>query len=210
MARVTVVNKSMKDQTCGRCGKELPKGSAYRWAKPGFRSRTRLIRCMDGACSFRPSDLCTSNLKEAYAAQELLEDAASDWGIGVELEDLDVSDLETAIEEAKGMAEGVRELYEEANSSWEENSGSENYEFTEKVEALEAWESELEDTDFDDKPEYEGPEDPGEQAEGQDDHEYEELVADYERAQQEFETELEEWADACRDAVVEAAGNLPV
>lgn len=151
MARVTTVNKSMKDQTCGRCGKPIPKGSTYRWAKPGFRSRTRLIRCTE--CPFRQSELTTSNLAGLYAAQEALYDAKDAWDEGAPT---DTDDLVAAIDDAVSSAQEVADLYQEANDAWEQNSGSVNDEFTEKIEAIEAWIGELEAVEFE-EPDTEDP-----------------------------------------------------
>ena len=194
MARVTRVTKSMKDQTCGRCRKELPKGSPYQWAKPGFRSRTRLIRCLD--CNFRQSELTTSLLSTAYAAQENLEDAVDSW------DGEDAQELTDALEAAAEEAQECYDAYDEANSSWEDNSGSENYEFTEKRDAIEQWQDALRSVDFDERPE----EPVQDQGVVGDDHDQ----AAWDEEYAAWETELDEWVDACRDAVREACGELSV
>jgi hypothetical protein len=200
MARVTRVNKSMKDQTCGRCGVELPKGSAYQWAKPGFRSRTRLIRCL--SCSFRPSELTTSLVSTAYAAQEDLQDAIDSW------DGDDAQDLTDALEAAADGAQECYDAYDEANSAWEDNSGSENDDFVERRDAIEAWQDELRDVDFDDRPEDPELEDPGPQGDDEDDHDYEARVAEHTSAVEEYETEVADWIEACRDLAQTACDEL--
>lgn len=77
MARVNYVKSCRKDQgSCGKCGKELPAGSAYRWWK--FRYGGRRVRCMDPACAPRRSDLTQSEIKGTiYDIQEELEEAIS-------------------------------------------------------------------------------------------------------------------------------------
>lgn len=152
MARITTVTKSMKDQTCGRCGKDLPKGSAYQWAKPGFRSRTRLIRCL--GCAFRQSELTTSLKGIAYAAQEAGEDALAEW------DSEDVGVLEAIRDAVVEGATECLEAYQEAQDAWTENGAWENSEWDEYISELESWVDELEGLDFeeyvDDDPEDEG------------------------------------------------------
>lgn len=155
MARVTTVTKSMKDLVCGRCGEALPKGGAYRWAKPGFRTRTRLIRCTKPECSFRQSELTTSKLSEVYAAQE---DALDE----IEAAE-DVEGLESALTDAADRAREVAQEYRDAA----EAMGDAGAEMEERADELDSWADELEAVQFDDPPpEEEGDlEDPAELAE---------------------------------------------
>lgn len=143
MARITTVNRSTQDYGCGRCGDPIPKGSQYRWAKPGFRSRGKLIRCMKPECSFRQSELTTSNKSIAYAAQESGTDDLDAWDRET-FEDLE------AIRDA--VVEGATECleqYQSAQDAWGESSGgAENEEWAEYIGSLEAWIDELEGLDL--------------------------------------------------------------
>ncbi len=153
MARVTTVQKSMKELTCGRCRTVLPKGSAYRWAKPGFRSRTRLIRCMASACSFWSSELTTSKLAEVYAAQEDALEAID----GAET----IEDLEGILTDAAERAQAVAEEYREAA----EAMGEAGYEMEERADEIDGWADTLTDVQFEELPEVDEVDEEAEQAE---------------------------------------------
>lgn len=104
------VIKAQKPTKCGKCGKEIAKGDSYRWWK--FRYGGRRVRCMDSACSPRPSEMINSPfLSQAAALSEGLEDAVAAFE-----SDLDVDALQGAVEEA---ASGFRELGEEAQGSFD-------------------------------------------------------------------------------------------
>lgn len=149
MARVTTVQKSMKDLVCGRCGGAIPRGSAYRWAKPGFRSRTRLVRCPGAGCSFRTSELTTSKLSEVYAAQE---DAL------IEVDGAEsVDDLESILTDAADRARDVAQEYRDAA----EAMGEAGTEMEERADQIEEWADSLGDVSFEDAPE--GEEEDGEE-----------------------------------------------
>ncbi len=145
MARVTTVQKSLKDQVCGRCQAALPKGSAYQWAKPGFRSRTRLIRCL--ACPFRQSELTTSKLAEVYAAQE---DALEEVNVAE-----DTEAMESALSDAADRVREVAEEYREAA----EAMGDAGAEMEERADQLEEYADALGDVQFEDAPEEDPEED---------------------------------------------------
>jgi len=126
-ARVKHVKRAQKEYTCGKCRNTIAKSDPYRWAKPGFRSKTKLVRCMTPACVFRPSELDTSKMSDAYAAIEGAED--------------DLGGCET-IEDAKGVfeacAEGLRGVageYQEASDQWADGQGHE--EWQERADMLE-------------------------------------------------------------------------
>lgn len=104
------VIKAQKTTKCGKCGKEIAKGDSYRWWK--FRYGGRRVRCMDSACSPRPSEMINSPfLSTAASLAEGLEDAVASFE-----SDLDVDALQGAVEEA---ASGFRELGEEAQGSFD-------------------------------------------------------------------------------------------
>jgi hypothetical protein len=101
IAKITRVQKAAKDQgECGRCGKPLPKGSAYRWFTVGFRSTFKQRRCMDIACDPKSSELESSKLAGIYALQE---------GFDVSTYTT-IDDIKTAVQE---VADGVREIADE-------------------------------------------------------------------------------------------------
>lgn len=114
IARVTVVNKSIKPGTCEKCRTELPKGSAYRHFKVGFRSRYKHVRCMSDACTPRASELESSKIAAVYAAQEDAGDA------------LDALDETATAEDIEEIVRAVAEACREVASEYEEASTDDN------------------------------------------------------------------------------------
>ena len=217
--RVNHVNKSNKDQgKCGKCRAELPKGSAYLWAKGRYTSRK--VRCTSPNCRFRPSDLTESKMSSVYAAQEELEDFMGQWN------GEDLSEVQSACE---SCGEAIREVSQEYADAAEAMSGA-GSEMQEKADNLDQWASDIEDAgnqpdEF--EPTYpeaiECPECLGKPAEGG------ETVEDSAEHKGEgeycckvcnhvFEEEdtnadgqtLEEWADEIRSTVEDVVGNCPV
>lgn len=134
MARVTTVKAARKPQgRCGRCGKEIEKGDGYRHASPGFRSR-KLVRCLEDACRFRPSDLTTSKMSQVYAAVEGVEDSLAEFG---PFEDHDAvkDEAQALVDGMKDEIEAVRDEYQEALDQWEYG----NEQIQEKVDEVEGW-----------------------------------------------------------------------
>lgn len=144
MARI-YTQRTRKQRTCGRCGDTIHIGEVYRSAAPGFRGNT-LIRCMKPGCSFRQSELTTSNLSEAYAAQE---DAEGELETIVP-EDVAPEDLEGEIQPIlDACAERIREVasqYREASESWA-GGNQPNEEWEEKADELESAADEIEQFD---------------------------------------------------------------
>lgn len=200
MARIHTIQKSAKEHTCGRCATVLPKGSPYQKAAPGFRARD-LIRCM--SCGFRQSELTTSKLSEVYAAQEDLQANIDSWD---PTEAEDAGDLETALQEAAERAREVAQEYTDANDGWTQNGASDNEQFTEKAETIEAWAEELENAYFEDKPDK--PE--------QEDFEVEEIedkdhaAEAYAEAIEAWTEEVEGWGIEARQAAQDACDALAV
>jgi hypothetical protein len=132
-ARVKTVQRAQKDQgTCGKCGDALPVGSPYRWFKVGFRSRFKRVRCMKPGCTPLPSEKESSNLAEAYAAQEAAYHALDAAGT--------LGDIQAVLEECASAAGDVVSQYEasvEAAPMLEDQLRS-------TIDALEAWQEELE------------------------------------------------------------------
>lgn len=118
MARVHRVNKSAKEHTCSKDGAVIPKGDPYLWAKPGFRTRRPVVRCIHHP--FKESDLITGNRAEIVRAiedaRETIESAES------------ISDIETAMSDLESAADDYQSLRQEALDAWPNgNSGLEEW-----------------------------------------------------------------------------------
>lgn len=137
MPRVKKVNKAQKDQgACEKCGTELPAGSSYIHFKVGFRSRFKRVRCTSPACYPKQSELTASRMADAYAAQEAAHEA-------IDLAD-SIEDVQLALNECASAAGEVASGYEDTIS---ETPMLED-QLREKVDALEAWQQELENVDM--------------------------------------------------------------
>lgn len=132
-----------KDQgSCNKCGTALPPGTRYHKYYIGFRSNYAYKRCTKPECFPRPSERESSKMAGVYAAEEGFEDALAALDAGDP--EADASSIEDAL---AAFAEGVREVaqeYRDASSEWEQNSGGENYEWTEKADGLESAADEIE------------------------------------------------------------------
>ena len=214
--RVNHVAKSNKDQgKCGKCGAELPKGSAYRWAQGRYTSRK--VRCMLPDCGFRDSDLTESKMSEVYAAQEALSDVLGGW---------DGQELSEIADECVTAAEAIREVAQEYADAAEAMQGA-GEAMQEKADSLEQWASEIEDAGNEpdefvaepaetlDCPECGGGEEPVSgtaKHEGENKYKCEACGHEFENPEEPTngngETR-EEWADAVRSTVQDALGNCP-
>ena len=143
IARVHAVDHSMKEYTCDKCGVVIPKRSAYRHYKVGFRSRHKYVRCMKSECTPRPSELESSLASGAYAAVEGAEDSLSGAACA--------QDITDALEEA---ASGIREVADQYRESAEAMGGA-GSDMEERADTLESAADELESHQV----EYEDPED---------------------------------------------------
>lgn len=119
MARIHRVAKSAKVHICGNGGHEIPKGAPYSWAKPGFRTRTPLIRC--AAHPFKPSELTTSLASGPMAAQEVFEEALSNLDQSAP-EVLD--ELRSAVEEFQAEVRDYAEQRRESADAWENGNST--------------------------------------------------------------------------------------
>lgn len=118
MARIHRVQKSNKVHQCSK-GHEIPKGEPYTWAKPGFRRRTPLIRCIQHP--FRPSELMTGAASAPTAAVEAFDDACLQG-----FEDMDA--LEAAWDELRDAVQEYADERQQALDAWEHgNSQLEEY-----------------------------------------------------------------------------------
>ena len=127
VARIHTVNKSMKPGTCQKCKVALPKGSAYRWYKVGFRSRFKNVRCMAPDCWPKESERESSLLAGVYAAREDAEESL-----------VNATDVDEMKEIVSTYAEAVREVASEYEQAKEDGNGNVfNTTAEERQEALE-------------------------------------------------------------------------
>ena len=118
MARVHTTKANGRAQRkCGRCGHEVQKGETYYWAKPGFRTRRPVVRCVKHP--FRQSELTTGVRSEALAAVEAFEDAI-DSVDSFDLLDSVRTDLESALDDYVSTREEALEAWPNGNSQLEE------------------------------------------------------------------------------------------
>lgn len=114
-ARISTVKRSRKPYKCEKCRDELPIGSAYRWFVVGFRSNYNHIRCMKTTCTPRASELESSNLSEAYSAQETAEDELKAQQSG---DPGDTGDLESILSDFASSLEDLVSTYREADEGF--------------------------------------------------------------------------------------------
>lgn len=191
IARVHTVEKSRKDQgKCGKCGKELPAGTGYRYWKPYFRSNYKAVRCLDAACRPANSELESSKVSTIYAAQEAFEANVGDLSTK--------DDIEAAVQEVADAVTEVKDEYDDALSSWE--YGNEGLQ--EKVDHYESQAYELDGWQFD----------------GADDwelcDEHDEAEADREdeavEACEDCQHNKEEWLEEIREAAREKVNEVEI
>lgn len=127
MARVrtTTCNGQGREKKCSSCGKVIEKGEKYLWAKPGFRRRVPVIRCLKHP--FRESDLITGNRAEIVRAKEDALDAIDNAA--------SVEDVESAMSEFESAADDYQSLRQEALDAWE-NGNSQLEEYVYQAEAI--------------------------------------------------------------------------
>lgn len=141
IARITTVQRSMKPGECDKCGTALPKGSAYRWWKVGFRSRHRYIRCMAAECTPRTSELESSRYADVYAA---IEDAQASIALSDDKDDVE--------QEVQSVADAMNELAEEYQTASEDENGTVfNQTAAERAEELESQSGELDGWTYDEE-----------------------------------------------------------
>lgn len=140
MARVHRVHKSAKEHKCSFNGHTIPKGSAYTWAKPGFRTRRPVVRCL--AHPFRESDLITGQRAEIVRARE---DALEAIDAAASIEE-----VESAMQEFESAADDYQALRQEALDAWE-NGNSQLEEYVYQAEEIQSevsgWSADYSDSD---------------------------------------------------------------
>jgi chromosome segregation ATPase len=195
MARVHRVAKSAKVHVCGNGRHEIPKGSPYSWAKPGFRTRTPLIRCT--AHPFRSSELTTSMASAPMAAQEAFDDVLGEIDRST-VEALD--ELTSALEEFQSEVRDYAEQRRESADAWE-NGNSQLEDLAETAEQA------ADDLESHEVEEWDGDEDarltePGEEPDDSESTEWEqwnEATEAHEEAVQSWEDHVEAQFDAASE-----------
>jgi hypothetical protein len=132
IAKIQTVQRSRKPGTCGKCGDELPVGSAYRHYTVGFRSHYKRVRCMKPTCTPRYSELESSRLADAYAAQETAEDSLV--ALRAEPSD-DATEVDTTVHE---FGEALEELASEYRSADEQFGGGGMTDSAERADELDS------------------------------------------------------------------------
>lgn len=120
--KIETVKTSRKDQgKCSKCGTELPVGTGYLCWYPGFRSKTKIVRCLKSECYPRPSERETSKAVTILAAQEAFEDDLQSFD--------EPGEVEAAVQEVADAVREVADEYQEALDQW----GNGNESMSEKV-----------------------------------------------------------------------------
>ena len=204
--RTNVVAKARIAQgECGKCGKEILAGAAYKWIKGRYSGRrVRCAECPD----WRPSEKTGSAaLSTVYGAREAAEDAIGEW----DGEDADA--LRSILTEAGDAIDEGAEAYEESAQNIEDgfqHETSASQELRDKADEVRSWAEEVRSKaddieDFDEeeaKTEAEG--ELAEPEEGDDPAEREQEIKEA------VEQAKIEWADEQREAASDAISECPV
>lgn len=140
------IKTSMEEYTCSKCGDTIPKGTAYRYFKPGFRGKMKIRRCMKSECAPRRSELTDNKLASVYAAQEDAETTIRSlkWSDEATWEE-QIADIESALEEVASMAADIVDEYEQAidvTPMLEDKVGELRDALSEYADKLNSWEPE--------------------------------------------------------------------
>lgn len=130
VARIKYTQRSQKPAKCEKCHDELPKGSALKYFFVGFRSRYKHVRCMKQECSPRTSELESSRMSEAYAAQETAEDALA----AARDTPGDASDLDSIVQEFADALDELAGEYREADEQFGGGGGTQSGERADELE----------------------------------------------------------------------------
>ena len=143
MARI-YTQKTRKPRVCGRCRKDIAVGEQYRSSFPGgpYAHRT-LIRCMNGACSIRPSEMTSSDkLSTIYGALETLEECSEASALADQLS-ISASEIRQAGEEYSESADNMEQYFEGSSQVEDIREKADNAEAL--ADALEQAQSEVDD-----------------------------------------------------------------
>jgi len=132
---VNDLTKPLPNRKCGKCGKEIEPGMAYRWVQPksGPYGGTKRYICLD-CPTWRQSELSSSKMAGVYAAQEQCDDDLYNCG--------DTSDLESLRDDLADQVEAVADEYDESAQNMVDGFGHETSmsdELVEKAESLRSW-----------------------------------------------------------------------
>lgn len=138
MARITYVKKAAKPHTCQKCGAAIEIGDSYKHVSPragSFARGRKLIRC--SACpTWKRSELTSSKLADAYAAQEQFDDDESRGSF------TSLDEFLGLVEELADQIEGCADGYEESADNIESGFGHEvpmSEELREKADQVREW-----------------------------------------------------------------------
>lgn len=160
---------------CSKCGDEILPGQRYRFWKPFFRSRTKIVRCMKPECTPKMSERESSAMASVMVAAENAQAYILGWENS---NSTTTGDLESALDEVGEAIDDVVSQYRDAADNFGGSGPN-----AEKADELEDLRSQL-DVNFDDAPELTFCEDHDEgEAIGNGDNQYESL-ADLEEARQ--------------------------
>lgn len=188
--QLKTVNRSRQDQgNCKNCGKPLPAGSAYRYYKPGFRSKLKIRVCMKPECTPRRSQLDQSKLSDAYAAIETAEDAIADAET--------VESVQGAVDDCASAIRDVSGEYEETIS----NTPMLEDQLREKIDMLDSFADELESLSLDEEPEEpEAPPEPN-RSDFEDDDSFNEAHDAWDDDYTDYQGAIEDWEHECEEAL---------
>lgn len=158
MPRVNRITKSLTAHKCGKCGADIPKGSAYLWWK--FRFGGKYIRCSKPECAPKGSDLTQSEYLGAAADFEDSFNSAEDLDVLREIAD-EIRNLGQEQEDKRSnMPDSLQEsdtgnlLQERAEAC--ENTASEIESACDDAESeIDGWEFKVEDLSEEDRKQYE-------------------------------------------------------
>jgi hypothetical protein len=131
---------------CSKCRRNIEKGERYRWFKPGFRSRYKVIICT--TCPVKPSETMTSKMRGVVEAGETANEALD------ALEGFEISDIESILTDASDTFEQVADEYREAAEAsptgmiFGEDYNDRADEIADAASTLEQWSADEEEPDF--------------------------------------------------------------
>lgn len=142
MARAHHVKSSRIEHTC-HAGHVIPAGEPYSWAAPGFRASRYGKKFACKAHPFKPSQLTTSRVSEALAAQEAFDDALN--SIDQDAEGA-LDELRSAVEDFASELRTYADDRRASADAWEHG----NYQLEEYADTAEAAADEAESFDVED------------------------------------------------------------
>ena len=148
VAKLIAVKAARKPQgKCEKCGKEINVGDPYRHFTVGFRSKRKRVRCIEVACTPRPSERESSAKAGPMSVMESFYDS---YYSNVEDLQLAYGEVRDAFEEYASECEEALYAWENGNSQLEERAEAAR----EAADMLDNWEPEefMGDTDPEGRP----------------------------------------------------------